>query len=153
MEISVEIEIKASKKAVWAEITDIKNSARMIQSIIALEMLNEPESGLVGLKWAETRLMFGKEASETMWITEAVENEYYCTRAENCDSIYITQLTLNQRGKNTLLTMSFTGKSEKLFIKIISSCMSLFIKSAMRKALQKDLQDIKTHMERNYSAH
>lgn len=42
----------------------------MVSGIISLNILHQPEDGLVGLKWEETRKMFGKEASETMWITD-----------------------------------------------------------------------------------
>lgn len=45
-------------------------------------------SGLVGLKWRETRMLFGKEATAEKWITDAVENECYKTRAES-DGIHI----------------------------------------------------------------
>ena len=109
MKVVVDIEIAKLREDIWSAITDIENCARMISAIIDLEILNQPEEGIVGLKWKETRLMFGKQASETMWITESVENEYYCTRAESHGSIYITRLSLSERGNNTLLTMSFTG--------------------------------------------
>jgi carbon monoxide dehydrogenase subunit G len=147
MKVVVEIEIAKPREDIWSAITDIGNCARMISAIIDLEILNQPEEGIVGLKWKETRLMFGKQASETMWITESVENEYYCTRAESHGSIYITRLSLSERGNNTLLTMSFTGESQTLMVKIISACMGVFIKSAMKKALLKDLEDIKKYVE------
>ena len=78
MNVTVDIEIQKPGKAIWSAITDINNCSKFISSITDLQILNQPEDSLVGLKWKETRLMFGKAASETMWITDAVENEYYC---------------------------------------------------------------------------
>jgi len=45
----------------------------------AIEVLEKPDAGFVGFKWKETRKMFGKEATEIMWITDSVENEYFST--------------------------------------------------------------------------
>ena len=147
MKVSVDIAIAKPKEIVWSVITDIQNCSNIISAIVALEVLHQPDNGLVGLKWKETRLMFGKESSETMWITEAVENEFYCTRAESHGSVYLTRLSLAESGNNTLLTMSFTAEAQSLVVKIISACMGIFIKSSMEKALQKDLDDIKNYLE------
>ena len=149
MKLSVDIEIEKPKEDVWAVITDIENCDNFISAIIDLKILNKPENGLVGLKWQETRLMFGKQASEAMWITEAVENQYYATRAESHGSVYISRLSLSETGSNTLLTISFTAEAQKLLVKIVSACMGVFIKSSMKKALYKDLEDIKKYIEQN----
>jgi len=148
MQISVDIEIANSKEQVWAAITDIENCASFISSIIDIQILEKPESSIVGLKWKETRLMFGKEASETMWITDSVENEYYCTRAESHGFIYITKLSLSDFKNNTVLTMSFSSEPQTAFAKIMSVIM-VMINSSIKKALRKDLEDIKQHAEKS----
>ncbi len=149
MNISVDIKIEKPKQAVWSAITDIKNCEKMISNILDLKILHQPESGLVGLKWEETRLMFGKQASETMWITESVENEYYCTRAESHGCIYITRLSLKESGPNTVLSMSFGGETQTLLAQIASAVMSIFITRTMQRLLLKDLEDIKKFVELN----
>lgn len=147
MEVNVEIEINESKEKVWKAITDIENSESMISGILKINVLVQPEDELVGLKWEETREMFGQQAMETMWITEAVENEYYCTRAESHGSVYITRLSLNDSSDNTLLRMSFTGLAQTMMANILSFLMAPLIKKSMKKALLKDLQEIKTFVE------
>jgi len=94
-------------------------------------------------------VMFGKEATETMWITDYVENEYYQTRAESHGSIYTSRLSIERVGKNTKLAMSFSAEAQTFFVKIFSLCMGFIIKGSMKKALIKDLNDIKTHLESN----
>ena len=153
MEIAVDITIEKPKELVWSAIIDIENAAGMISSIIDLDVLNQPDNGIVGLTWKETRLMFGQEASEVMWITAAVENSYYCTRAESHGAVYITKLSLKEtsetKGGSTVLTMSFGSEAQTLLAKVMSACTGIFIRPSMKKALHKDLSDIKEYLERS----
>ncbi len=148
MQIHVHIDISKPKEVVWAAITQLDNAAHMISAIADLKVLNQPQDTLVGLKWQETREMFAQKSTETMWITEALENEYYCTRAESHGSVYITKLALTQIGENTKLTMSFAAEAQSWGVKIISACMGVLIKSSMKKALYRDLLDIKNFLEK-----
>lgn len=149
MNVTIDIEIDSPKNKVWAVITDIENCINIISSIIDLKILHKPEEGLVGLKWVETRKMFGKESSETMWITESSEEEYYCTRAENCGAIYSTKMSVSESNNKTTLTMCFSGTSDSIFIRLISSVMSIFMKKSIVKMLKKDLNEIKTYVEKS----
>ncbi len=149
MKVSVDIEIKRPKEVIWAAITDIENCSNIISSIIDVEILHKPVTGLDGLKWKETRLMFGKEASEIMWITELVDNEYYCTRAESHGSVYVTKMSVKETDGNTLLSMTFSGEAQSFFVKMVSACMGVLIKKSMIKALRKDLEDIRKYVEQS----
>ena len=137
MQVSTSIEISKPREEVWSTITDIRNSSDVISSIISVEVLEMPESGINGLRWKETRKMFGKEASEVMWVTESKQNEYYCTRAESHGSIYITRLSLNEADAQPQTVLS----------KLLSFLMSGFIQKSIYKELNKDLNDIKNHVE------
>lgn len=147
MELSVFVEIEKPLEVVWNAIIDFKNSSNFIKSIVNLEIINQPKDTLIGFKWKETRVMFGKEATETMWITDYSENEYYQTRAESHGSIYISRLSLERIGVKTKLTMTFSAEAQTTFAKIFSFCMGFMIKGSMKKALYNDLNDIKTHLE------
>lgn len=149
MKLTEEIEITRSTPSVWAAITNIEHCQDMISNIIALKILYRPEQGLVGLKWQETRMMFGKQATETMWITEAVENAYYCTRAESHGCVYISTLSLRDQGEKTILSMSFKGEAQTILTKMISAMMGLFVTRSMKKILRQDLQDIKRFIEQS----
>ena len=149
MQVSTNIEISKSKMDVWKAITDIENSAGMISGILSIDVLEKPDSGLIGFKWKETRKMFGKEATEVMWITDSVDNEYYCTRAESHGSVYVTRISLSDDGPNAQLTMSFSGKAQTLGAKIFSFFMSAIFKGSMEKELYKDLTDIKEYVEQS----
>ncbi len=149
MKLSTSIEISKPKEDVWRVITDIEHCQGRISSIIAIEVLEKPEAGLVGFKWKETRKMFGKEATEIMWITDSVENEFYSTRAESHGSVYVSRLSLAESAGMTTLTMSFSGEAQTLVARILSALMGILIKSSMKKELQKDLVDIKNYLEQS----
>lgn len=147
MQVTVDIKIDKPKEDVWRVISDIDNAENVITGILALEILEKPKSGLVGLKWSETREMFGKESSETMWITEFVENEYYVTNAQSHGSLYITTLALREENTQTILSMSFEGIGETFMMKMLGGIMGFMMKGSMKKMLYKDLVDIKNYVE------
>lgn len=151
MNLNVSIDINATKAGVWTAITDITHCQQMISGIKDLTIISQPSDTLVGLKWRETREMFGKDATETMWITEYKAEEYYCTRAENCGAIYLTKMSLTSNSDNqetsTVLTMSFSSSADKLWVRALSAIMGIFIKKSMVKMIRKDLEDIKRFIE------
>ena len=147
MQISESIEISKPKGDVWLVISDIKKSAEWISNIISVEILDTPQEGLVGLKWKETRKFCGKEATEVMWVTDSVPNDYYTTRAESHGAVYISRLSLTESNGITTLTMSFAGEPQTLMAKLLSTIMSRFIVKSMVNEMRKDLSDIKSHVE------
>lgn len=147
MIVEAQITINGSRAAVWAAITDIENAAKIISGIMNIEMVEKPANGLVGLRWRETRLLFGKPATVEKWITEAVENEYYKTSAEDSGFIFDTTMRISKSGGGITLTSSHDSKPQGLAAKIKSLPMFLF-KGVIRKFILKDLNDIKTAVEK-----
>ena len=90
MLVEAQVVINGSKAAVWAAITNIENAADLWSGIESIEVLEKPPNGLVGLRWRETRMLFGKSASVDKWITEAVDNRFYRTRAEDGGFVFLT---------------------------------------------------------------
>lgn len=147
MKIAIAIDIKASKQEVWNVITNIENSEKTISGIDKVEILNNPKDSMIGLKWKETRTLFGNPSTETMWITEAVENKYYKTRAESNGAIYQTILKLSEKENTTSLTMEFNSEAISLKAKIMAFIFGRIIGKSMKKLIKKDLIDIKTALE------
>ena len=147
MKLTIDIEIKALKEKVWKVITDIENSVNTISGIEKIEILNKPKDTVVGLKWKETRTIFGKSATETMWITEATENDYYKTRAESNGAIYQTILKLSEKENTTFLTMEFNSEAITIKGKIMAFIFGRMLNKTMKKLIKKDLIDIKTTVE------
>src|SRR5215467_9825295 len=102
MLVEAQVTINGSKAAIWAAITNIENAAKIISGIEEIEVVEKPASGLVGLKWRETRMLFGKPATVEKWITDAAENVFYTTRAEDRGLVFLTTMRiLENSGGNT----------------------------------------------------
>ena len=146
MSVVVSQNIKASKDKIWEMITDIENAQKNISAILKINILNKPENGVVGLRWEETREMFGKKATETMWIEKAEEGKWYETTAHNCGCIYSTRIEISEVSGAVNLTMTFNSTPQTLVAKI-TTLIGLLFKGMIRKALEKDLRELKKKLE------
>ena len=147
MKVSVEVEIQGTKEAIWKATTDIEHSHQMISGIHKIEVLEKPETGFIGFKWRETRTMFGKEATEVMWVTEAEENIGYKTRAESHGAIYISSFTIEEKDDHCLLTMGFESQAVSLVGKLMDGLFGKMMGKSTEKELRKDLEEIKRFIE------
>ena len=151
MLVEVQVTINGSRAAIWAAITDLANAAEFISGILKVEILEKPATGLVGLKWRETRMLFGKPASAEKWITEATENEFYKTRAESDGFIFLSILSIAEGGGGFTLTSVHDSQPQGFMQRIMSIPMGLFFKGVAKKALLQDLLDIKAAVEQERS--
>lgn len=146
MSVTVSQTIQAPRARVWEIITDIANAPRTITAIKDLTVLERPATGLVGLKWTETRVMFGKEAQETMWISAAEDQRWYETTAQNHGAIYKSRLEIRDAEGGVELSMRFDATPTNLKARLMCAMFSLFAKTT-EKALRQDLRDIKARAE------
>ena len=147
MIVEVQVTINGSKAAIWATITNKENASDIIRGIEKIEVLEKPASGLVGLKWRETRMLFGKPATAEKWITDAAENEFYKTKAEDSGFVFVTIKTIAEGSGGMTLTEAHESSPQGFVAKLQSIPMGLFFKGVIRKALLQDLLDIKTAVE------
>lgn len=147
MTITVSEKIDAPRERVWGLISDSDVWADNISGIKSVEVLEKPAAGIVGLKWREKREFFGKEATETMWVTAAEPGHWYETNALNHGMAYTTRLSVAELSDGTTLTMTFDAKPTTLKARLMMPIGMLF-NGTVRKALQKDLSDIKAAAEK-----
>ena len=147
MIVEAQATINGTKEAVWGAITDIENAASIISGIKNIEILEKPADGLVGLRWKETRILFGDSATVVKWITDAVENEFYKTKAEDSGFVFITTLRLSPSSDGVTLTSTHETKPQGIVSHLKALPMFLF-KGMIRGAIQHDLNDIKDAVEK-----
>lgn len=147
MNVVAELPIDASKQAIWRVVTDIENCAGKIKAIEKVEVLHRPEKGLVGFKWRETRTMFGKKATEDMWITEAVENEYYIAKASSNGCDYTSRVAITPKEGKNYLSMSLEAKTNTFAGRVMMLLMGWMFVPMARKAFLQDVKDIKAAVE------
>lgn len=148
MIVEAQVTIKGSRAAIWAAITNIENASEIISGIEKIEVVEKPENGLVGLKWRETRKLFGKSATVEKWVTEAVENEFYKTKAEEGGFVFLTTKSISESNGGFTLTESHESKPHGFAANLMSIPMRFLFKGVVKKALLQDLNDIKTAVER-----
>lgn len=146
MIVEAQVTINGSKAAVWAAITNIENASGIIRGIEKIEVLEKPANGFVGLKWRETRMLFGEPATVEKWITEAAENKFYKTRAENDGFVFLTTMSISESKGGITLTSSHDSKPQGIVARLKSTPMFLF-KGVVKKAILQDLNDIKSTIE------
>jgi len=147
MIIESQVVINAPSEAVWAVITDLDDAAERVSGIEEVEVLERPESGLVGLKWRETRTMFGKTATEVMWITAAEAPEFYQTRAESHGCVYVTTMRITSQEDGCLLTMTLDSQPQGCLASLMAIPFGLLFQGATQKAMLTDLTDTKVAVE------
>lgn len=146
MIVAAQVTINASKAVVWAAMANIANAAEIVSGIEKIEMVERPANGIIGLKWRETRMLFGKPATVEKWITEAKENEYYTTRAEDSGFVFITTNRISGSDGSVTLTGIHETQPQGFSAKLKSLPM-VFFKGVIKKATLKDLNDIKAAVE------
>ena len=147
MIVEAQVTINGSRAAIWAAITNIENASETISGIENIEVVEKPANGLVGLKWRETRILFGKPATVEIWITDAAENEFYKTKAEQDGFVFLSTTSISESSGGITLTSSHDYKPQSIVATIQSIPMRLLFKGVIRKYLLQDLNDIKSAVE------
>lgn len=147
MIVRAEVAINGSREAVWAAIANIGKAAEFISGIEKIEVVEAPAKGVVGLRWRETRVLFGKPATVEKWITDAAENEFYETKAESDGFVFLTTKRISESGGGVTLTEAHESKPQTFGAKLSIPMMFLF-RGVIKKALLQDLNDIKSSVEK-----
>lgn len=148
MTVEAQVAINGSRAATWAAVADIEHAANFIRGIEKIEVIERPASGLVGLRWLETRILFGKPATVEKRITEASEGEFYTSRADEQGFIYLATIRISEREGGVTLMSSHDSLPKGFVPRLMSIPMGLFFRGVMKKALLQDLSDIKSSVER-----
>jgi len=146
MQITDAVAIDAERAHVFEVFCDLDSAAANLDAITKIEVLAGPAQLNVGTKWRETRIMFGREATEEMWVTAYETNTSYVVEAESNGTRYRTEYWFSAEGKGTLVTMTFSGRPVSLGARLASPIGVLFI-GATKKALHQDLVQLKRACE------
>ena len=142
-ELVVAREVAASAETVWRVLTDLDRAEETISAITEIERLDGGTAFGVGTRWRETRIMFGRTATEEMEVTRIDPGRYYVVEAESHGARYRSEMTVEPIAEAAYrLTMSFGAEAQGTISKILALTMGRLFERSTRKALQKDLADI-----------
>lgn len=139
-------EINASPERVFEVMSDFEHAADHVSGITRVEMLTDGPVG-VGTKFKETRVMFGKEATETMEVTAFDPGKGYTLEAESCGCRYVSHLRCVPKGSGTQVELEMHCTPLKFSAKVMSKLMAPMMKGAMCKAMRQDFDDLQAVAE------
>lgn len=142
MKISTTIDIQTPIEKVFDVFTDLSNLQERVQDIQSIEVLNKPAQMAVGTKWKETRVMFGKAATEIMWVTELKPQKSYIVEAESHGTHYRSEYTFTETATGTHVELTFVGEPQTLTAKVFGVLFALMAGS-LKKTLNQDMTDLK----------
>ncbi len=146
MVVSGDIRIEGTRAAVWSVVSDVANWARIIKGVREIEIVTPPTTGLSGLRWKETRLLFGEPVTVEKWVTDWAEREFFTSRAEQDGFVFTTTLRLTEQGGGVVVTSTHRTDALTLGARLRSLPLVLF-RGVIRKALMEDLRDIKAALD------
>ncbi len=152
--------VNASPEAVFAAASDFANAPTRIPGIKKTEMLTHGPVG-VGTKFRETRVMFGKEATETMEIVGFEPGRSYTLRAFNCGCEYKTTVSVRPAGSGgargaggvgsagaSEITFDFSAVPQSFGARVMSAAMGWMMKGTCVKMIRQDLTSLKAALEK-----
>jgi peptide subunit release factor 1 (eRF1) len=146
MRLVLEETIAAPKRTVFDVFTDLGKAPERIEGITKLEVLGGGPVGK-GTRFRETRVMFGKEATEEMEITGFEAPDRYTVEGYSCGARFFTEYTFEGGQRETKVTMTMVTKNETLFAKVMGPIMGLMMSGAMKKAMAKDHAELRRACE------
>ncbi len=140
-------QINAPIEDVFDHATNLRSAAQHITAIKQMDVLTEGPIR-VGTRFRETRIMFGREATEEMEITVLDRPHRWALDCENHGCRYHTEfrLTPNENGTNVALTFEATPLTT--FAKIMVFLMRPLLKHCAN-ACQQDLDDLERAITAN----
>lgn len=143
--VTVKKRIAAEPARVFAALADLRGAPGRLQGIKKLEVLTDGPIGK-GTRFRETRVMFGREATETMEITAFDPPRAYTVSCENHGCAYLTHIRCTPAGNGTEVEMEFSARPTGLIAKLMAP-LAVLMMGSIRTCLEKDLEDIRVHVE------
>lgn len=136
--------VDAPVETVWAVLTDIEDAAETLSGIVAVEQLT-PGPYAVGLRWRETRKMFGMSASEEMEVAEVDAPHRTVVTSVQGEVTYRTVFALAPKpagGTELVMLFSASQPPQRGLKRLVGAATSRLGTSAARRMMEQDLQDI-----------
>jgi hypothetical protein len=135
----------APVEAIFDALTDIRSLDQRLTSITACDVLTDGPIGK-GTRFRETRVLFGKEATEELEFTHFDAPRSFLLEARSRGMHYLTHYTFETTTIGTRLTLTFEGRPETILARLFAF-MGLLFRGATEKAFRTDLDELKTTVQ------
>ena len=143
--------VNAPPRRAFEAFSDLRNADKNVSAIKKIEILTEGPIGR-GTRFRETRIMFKRDCTETMQVTQwnpQAAPPSYGIGGESCGIRFETTFRFypERSGQATRVELEMTMKAVSLFAKIMSP-LSRMMMGSMRKCVSADVADVKRLLER-----
>ena len=146
MRITVQLKIDAPPDVAFALVADIPGWPRVISGIQSVDMLT-PGPVAVGTRFRETRLMFGRQATEEMTVAEIEAPRRLILTAFNHGTAYRAEHLFEAHAGGTKLELAFEGRPVTLLARLLTP-LGLLVRGTVKRQLTADLTDLAREAER-----
>jgi hypothetical protein len=140
MRVTVSKDVAAPPERTFALFTDIAGAPGRVTGILKVEMLT-PGPTAVGTRWRETRKMFGKEATEEMWVTALEPARRIVVESDSCGARMVSTFTFERTPAGSRVTMDLASTPRTFGAKMFAWLGYLF-QGMAKKMIAKDLDDL-----------
>lgn len=144
-QLNFSMHVDAPIDQVFEQFSNFPDAAEMIEAIKRIEMITDGPTR-VGSKFKETRVMFGREATETMEVTEFTRNKSYTLSADSCGSRFDSTFRFEPDDDGTRVEMEIATQANSFFAKIMWP-LGLLMMPSMKKMIQTDMDQVKAVCE------
>lgn len=148
MKIGIEALIEAPCETVFAAVADIPEWPQYISAIESIDMLS-PGPVEAGTRFHETRVMFGRRATEEMTVAEISPPRRLVLTALDHGTAQRAEHLVEPLGPQTRLRLVFEGQPSTLLARLLAPLGSQFL-GAVKRQLASDLADLQREAERRH---
>jgi hypothetical protein len=142
-QVFASMDVQASLDKTFHIFTDFQTSPQYIKGIQSLEILTPGVIGK-GMRFRETRIMFGRPATEEMEITQFSPLQKITISAFSHGTQYHTTYTFSLLSENsTRVEMVFQGIPHTTFSKVMGKLCGWMMTGSLKQALMNDMKDLK----------
>lgn len=139
--------VNAPLDVVFEKHTNFKQAEELVDAIVKVEMLTDGPVGK-GTRFKETRVMFGREATEEMEITAFETQKLFTVSADSCGSHFDSTFRFTRQDGGTLVEMEMVTKANSIIAKLMWPVGKLMTLS-MKKMMQADMDQVKAACEKS----
>jgi carbon monoxide dehydrogenase subunit G len=144
-EVKLVKHVQAPPDKVFRIASDFAEAAERIEGIQRVELLT-PGPVRLGTRFRETRLMFGREATEEMEVTAFDPPHSYTLGCESHGCRYAAEFRFTASGTGTEVAMEFKATPLTFLAKAMAVAMAPMIRQ-VADVCAKDLDDLKRAVE------
>ena len=135
MQIAVECLVEAPPEVVFAAAADISNWPRFISGVQSVELLT-PGPVAVGTRFRETRIMFGRQATEEMTVAEIEPPHRLVLTAFNHGTAYRAEHLFAAEGAGTRIDARLRGPAGRRSLARLLTPLGLLFLGTLRRQLE-----------------